>query len=301
MRVLNRILIASAALVAGCNVYGPDLLDEIGSAGSGNQAGKAGSAGTATGGTSGTGNPEGGSAGNTPNGGNGSAGTGVAGEGNAGGGTGGTSAGGSGGFGGTNLPDPNVISDFEDSTPQSIYASEGRAGFWYTYADPEPKPAMAFDTPEGAEVTPKRAIHITSPALTVASGFGVDLNNKKAYDASKYEGVRFYLKVGATNATSIRFTISDFYTFPHTGGPCDKSDTAPLGTRCYDDWTFDVEIDAVNTWQLYTVIFDGGMTVEGWGLHKDPLGLDETRMFQMQFKFEANKVVDVWVDDVEFF
>lgn len=246
------------------------------------------------------------------------------------GGAGGTS--GTGGMSGTagmggmavqpTCPDPNeaidptaIIDDLEDGDSFVVDVAD-RDGGWWTAGD---ETAGASMVPEQTELTgdlaPPEAIpeprcgshsamRVTGQGfndwgavLGVAFKFGERPNGEIGaipYDASAYEGVEFYARIGDTSTAEVRYQISDSNSEPD-GGVCDE--TRGSEDECYD--SFGVGLAQLDTtWRRYKIPF-AGLSQRDYGYEAD--AVVTTAVYQITFNFPAGSVFDFWVDDIKFY
>ena len=202
-----------------------------------------------------------------------------------------------------------VIDDMEDMN-EDISMVEGRVGTWYSYndmtaagvqtlpLDPNgtiPFPMSAIMLPRG---TSQWAAHTAGMGFTTwGAGFGFDLNTilgaKSGYDASKYTGVHFYAKMGASASAAIRFLIGDVNTAPE-GGICHPSGA---DANCSDH--FGQDLTLTTDWQEFTIAFTA-MTQEGWAMQTLP-SIDKSKLYYIHFQARPTVNFDIWVDDIAFY
>jgi hypothetical protein len=328
---LVRITRWSAACVAfatggACSVYTNDMLEPTtgittaGNNSSGSSSDRAGSSSVA-GSNSGGGKPstdtpseggEGGEAGSEP-----TAGTAAAGKGGTdSGGTAGTESGGTAGVAGTAatagtgggvvVGNPNLLDDFEDQN-LTIEETDKRGGVWYTFTNGtngtmEPDPLESSANTDAPEALGGFAMHITATDFTgtdaVGSGLGVDFrDSKKVYDGSKFSGIRFWAKAGSTASakTKRRLQITDSTT-DEAGGKCNPAAAAPSEEKC--NAHFGIALTFTTSWAQYSVPFEQ-LEQPGWGLQAD--ALNTAALYGLQFTAPPSAVVDLWLDQVEFF
>jgi hypothetical protein len=114
------------------------------------------------------------------------------------------------------------------------------------------------------------------------------------YDASAYQGMTFWARIGDTSINQVRFAISDRNTEPQ-GGVCVED--GPPGQGCFD--SFGVVLSNLDTrWKRYRIPF-AGLTQRDFGLRTEAL-LREA-VYSVNFAFEPGAVFDLWLDDLEFF
>lgn len=300
---------AGVLAASACSVYSSDLLDgsttPITGGGSGGVAGKnPGGAGPVHEGGSPS-IPEGGHGGESP---------GDGGDTSAAGsaplaGTGGTSVGGGGGSAG-NSPtagsagmvgggNENLLDNFEDND-LTLYQSDGRGGVWYLFDDGTagkagPAPLACTPLTAAPESLGSYALNITAEKFTLwGSGLGVDFRpGRLAYDASKFTGIRFWAKVGATKNKFHRVQIADSSTDP-LGMKCKGTADA---TKCGNHLGANLEL--TTAWAQYSLEFADLEQIPGWGLPATVL--DKSAIYGLEVTAKANVTVDLWLDQIEFF
>lgn len=204
----------------------------------------------------------------------------------------------------TPAPPPNrpavvdVIDDMEDGDI-SIIETDGRGGQWEDSDDASGGEKMP---PKVEPVTRKIAFAgdpPTSQGLHVSgSGFQqwgsvvkVALANGAPYDASRYDGLRFFAKGSggfyvslSSPQTEMGFSSSDCTICSDHFGEQSGGDNAPAQNASF--------------WQEYRLPF-ASMTQQGWGDAKP--ALDTTQLVRIQFLFGSKAVYDLWVDDISFY
>jgi hypothetical protein len=195
--------------------------------------------------------------------------------------------------------DVGLIADGENNSNQ-IAQIQDRGGYWYTFVDdtgsrvvPEAgKNGGTFQmTPGGANGT-KYAARMTgtvgggSPAY-VGMGFNF-VDPKGSYDASKYQGIRFWAKKGPGSADKVKLKVPDAATDPD----------GKLCKECYNDFGRDLTLK--NEWTEYVVPFYLMKQDPTWG-SPHPANIDSSKIYSVQFQFnQAGQPFDLWVDEVEF-
>ncbi len=192
-----------------------------------------------------------------------------------------------------------LIEDGEDNNNQ-VVVHEGRAGYIYTYADPEgttvtPKAGSeggVFEMSEGGANGSAYAMRMhgeLAQAKIVYAGMGLNFTDPKdTYDGSKYQGVSFFAKRGPGTARKVQVKITDVNTDPD-GQVC---------TNCYNDFATTIKLE--EEWQEYTVPFSHLRQEAGWGSPR-PRGLAADKIYALQFQIkEPGAKYDIWVDDMRF-
>jgi hypothetical protein len=307
-------------LFIGCSVYDSSLLehnplgagasDSGGSSGSGDVS-LAGSSPVITGGSSNSsagagtsigeaGDNNGGAAG-AKEGGSGGSGATTAGGGTAAGAGGLVDVGGSaaGGAANTSL---SMIDDME-MPDYYIPQTDGRVGFWSLANDhtaggvqtPSTTDAMFMSAITGGRGASMYALHTTAAGFkTSGAQVNVDLNRKTArmtYDASAYQALHFFAKLGAAGTPYVTLAVPDLHTDPD-GALCDKATGAG---SCYDH--FATSVTVTTAWTEFTVPFTM-LQQAGWGAN-GVTALDVAHVFSVRFSW-GTPSMDLWVDDIAF-
>jgi hypothetical protein len=194
--------------------------------------------------------------------------------------------------GGTHAVDDGLIDDFEDGDNQLAKIAD-RDGYWFTSHDPDgstidPTP---FKMSDGGAAGSQKVLHV----LGVTSGtsgawgslWGAQFVGQGVYDASKYDGISFKAKVGASATTKVRFKVADINTHPD-GGVC-KS--------CWNHFGKNLQLST--DWQEFKVSFAEMKQEPGWG-DQYPM-ITPSKLIALNWSIEPGRTFDVWIDDVQFF
>ena len=130
-----------------------------------------------------------------------------------------------------------LLDDCEDNDNQ-IIETEGRGGYWFTFADEEgstidPRGDFVMTTggAQGSKHSARMRGTMASAGESLYVGMGFSLTNPKGpYDASKYQGVSFWAK----GPGKVRFKTPDINTIPE-GDRCKD---------CYNDFGVDLYLTA---------------------------------------------------------
>jgi hypothetical protein len=196
-------------------------------------------------------------------------------------------------------PNLHLVDDFEDGDG-AIFPQEGRSGDWYGAND-----GKGTQTPAGADdfvpslLTPARnrsqhAAHTFGGPFSVwgavfGTAFASNGLKDLPYDASKYQGLKFWVRSGATSATAAKqVRVNLTTTATNMGGGC---------TVCNDHFGRDVPLTA--NWTQITLQFSS-IKQGGWGRPQQPAP-NLTQLVAIQFLFPANISFDLWLDDVELY
>lgn len=263
-------------------------------------------AGASSGGTGNVAGDQGGQAGGGRAGAPGSGGKGGAG-GSSGGAAGEAATGGSDGGdgGGEIITNPELIDDMEDRN-QYILPYEGRDGLWYTAFGAN---GSASDAP-GTENNPMATVSAEEPNKAPGSTYAVEFKGtggtewgamlaldflqpdkatkvKKPYDASKYTGLKFWIKAEAAVTIVLRLPLKD--TTSEANGACVASD------NCEDH--FQYLLDLTTEWTEVTLSWEDFSQV-GWGYRVG--AFDPKQIVSVQFLVPTKKTAHFWLDDISF-
>ena len=209
---------------------------------------------------------------------------------------------------GTGCADPSMIDDLEDGD-RFICASGARNGEWYTIEDGtssnfSPKGDFTSTLIPEARGTSLRAARMTGFGFTGAGvAMGVHLNNDGVtpYDASAYQGVKFWMKSNVP--LMVQFTRPETLTAGE-GGTCVNGATF---ANCNNPFRFFVTMPATDDWVEYSLPFSTlqqvpGMTADAAGNSiPGSLTWDPSRLVGIQFFVNPGVTFDVWVDDLRFY
>ncbi len=217
-----------------------------------------------------------------------------------------------------------AIEDGEDGDAQGLLRG-GRSGKWYTYADATgsivnpatgDRGGVLLPSPGGANGSrlAMRCHGQLSQDPMAYAGMGMHfLAPKGLYDATAYQGVTLWLKVGPGSASKVRVQIPDVNTDPD-GGVCSaECYSARVGTikaegtttrrittepTCYN--AHGRTINATNGWTQYYFEFDWLSQESRWGSPRRG-SLDATSVFSLEFQAEEKgEKFDISVDEVAF-
>jgi len=192
-----------------------------------------------------------------------------------------------------------VIDDFEDSNNQ-ITVSGDRGGYWYTYADKEGSTVWPESGDKGGTFAPVEGGHESKYAVNVKgklagksivyAATGLNFRDpKETYDASMYEGVTFWAKIGAAGSTpKMTVKMPDGNTDPD-GQVC---------SACFNDYGAIVTL--TDQWQRIVLPFRDLRQEGDWGAPRKP-HLDSKRLFAIHFEAKSpGSDYDFWIDDIAF-
>jgi hypothetical protein len=185
------------------------------------------------------------------------------------------------------------IDDLEDAN-QQITTHDGRAGYWYTFADAEGTtiaPDGEFESTSPGAASSKQAARIaghTADGKNVWAGMAFSFSNPKLpYDASKYQGIAFYARHGKGGTPVVKVRLSD-------------TNTDPMGNKCKECWNdFGAQLVLTPEWKRYVLLFDEIAQEPGWGEQKEAIA--EKELLELKFQIATRNVdYDLWVDQLEF-
>jgi hypothetical protein len=187
--------------------------------------------------------------------------------------------------------DDGLVDDFEDGDNQ-LSKVGGRDGYWFTSHDNKgssigPNP-LKID--QGGAGTSK-AMHVNGQTSGDSGAwgalFGANFASQGLYDASKYAGISFKAKVGASSTRKVRFKVGDVNTHPD-GGVC-KS--------CWNHFGKDLLL--TTDWKDYQVTFAEMKQEAGWGEPRP--AVTPSQLMSINWSIGTGQTFDVWIDDIQFF
>ena len=192
-----------------------------------------------------------------------------------------------------------VIDDFEDNNNQ-ISVIGDRGGYWYTYADKEGSTVWPEQGDKGGTFTVVEGGHASKYAVEVKgklaakpivyAAMGLNFRDpKEAFDASMYEGITFWAKLGnAGSAPKMVVKLPDGNTDPD-GQVC---------TACFNDYGAAITLGP--EWQRIVLPFRDLRQEPEWGAPRKP-HIDSKKLFAIHFEAKASGAdYDFWVDDIAF-
>jgi len=192
-----------------------------------------------------------------------------------------------------------LIDDFEDGDAD-ILRQQGRTGSWYVAND---RGGMQTP-PDGMQLTPSALVPARGVSAYGAHTFGGPFPTWGAligapfvanglsgnpYDLSAYQGVRLWVRSGATAplaAKQVRFSLRTPATVP--GGGC---------TACNDHFSAVIPLTA--KWVQIELPF-AALKQAGYGRPQVP-SIDLAHALGIELIFPANVAFDLWLDDVELY
>ncbi|HLV66884.1 MAG TPA: glycosyl hydrolase family 8, partial [Polyangiaceae bacterium] len=216
-----------------------------------------------------------------------------------------------------------MISDFEAGMA-TVLTQEGRTGTWEAFGDEAGTQTLTIEK-VGDTACQEYALHTTGQGFSSYVGISANMKGTdeapEVYDASKYTGIRFKAKQGASQARPVRFNLSTPFTEGEdSGGTC--VDNENLDVRCYNHMgrflTNDYEL--TSEWKTFTFCFDRDyypLFVPAHPSNEERRSL-ATNVLKIQFQFNKHKEIpndtsgealpdppadpsfDFWLDDVEF-
>lgn len=192
-----------------------------------------------------------------------------------------------------------LLDDFEDGDAD-ILRQQGRTGAWYVANDrggvqtPNDGMPLLPSALAPARGTSERGAHTfggpfpTWGAL-IGTPFVANGPNGSPYDLSGFQGVRLWVRAGATAAAAarqVRFSLRTPATVP--GGGC---------TVCNDHFSAVLPLTA--QWRQVELPF-ASLKQVGYG-RPQPASADLVQALGIELIFPVNVSFDLWVDDVEFY
>jgi hypothetical protein len=207
-----------------------------------------------------------------------------------------------------NVPaDQKVIDNFEDGSTNmsSKLFGDGGAGAWNAFASAGNTLTTPYVVSGGANGT-AMAAHISGTLVNKGDGqypsFTLQGMLKKSgtYDASMFEGIRFYYKCPADDkAPARRFNVTIPATLPSSGG-------GTCSDQCYNH--FGADLSMTGDWVQKTYSFSDFKRQPGWGSIVTPPDFTDHLKELMTIEWNHNAgntagtyAIDYWVDEVEFF
>jgi hypothetical protein len=203
-------------------------------------------------------------------------------------------------------PEQKVIGNFDDGSTKmnpKLYGSD--SGQWMVITFGGNTINSTFVVPGGANGT-AMAAHVFGTLVDKGDGqypafeLQGQLKTGGPYDASMFQGIRFYYKCPSDDKSlARRFTIPVRATLPgNLGGTCNDG--------CYNHWGID--LSTTEDWTQKTYAFGDFKRQPGWGSPINPPDfVDHLAEFMgIQWSNSANNIagsypIDYWVDEVEFF
>lgn len=186
-----------------------------------------------------------------------------------------------------------LIDDLEDGDSR-ILVIDNRDADWYVYQDDSGgSHTLSFESTDDPAVDGSGVLHVAGGPFDQYSGLGLGLrwsetgDERCYYDASHYEGLRFWARGDA----GIRVALQ----MPEVR-PVSMGGTCPDDAACYD--SHGVNFDIGPEWTLYEVPFSS-VTQSGWG-HRVG-SFDPSKLFTIEFQFTGGSTYDFWLDDLTFY
>lgn len=186
--------------------------------------------------------------------------------------------------------DDGLIDDFEDGDTQVAKVAD-RSGYWFASHDPsgstiDPSPLAISQPGAGSE----KGLHVFGQTSSASDAWGslvgANFVEQGVYDASKYAGISFKAKVGASSTKNVRFNVGDVNTHPD-GGVC---------KTCWNHFGKDLQL--TTDWQEYKISFAELHQQAGWG---DQFAtITPSKLIAIYWAIGPGKAFDLWVDDIRF-
>jgi hypothetical protein len=182
---------------------------------------------------------------------------------------------------GGNMTASTLIDDLEDGD-DVIALVGGRDGSWFMFNDGSANQSFEIDTACN-RMPPANVVcaHSTVNQVPEYAGLGFSLHaDDSPYDASAYQGVRFYGK--NAQGGSVTISIVTRASAAATGSP-----------------GFEHNVNMSGNWQQFEVRF-GQLNLATWYTGA-PVTFSASELVKVQFMTGAGSSHDISVDDVEFF
>ncbi len=202
--------------------------------------------------------------------------------------------------------DQKNVGDFEDGSKNlntKLYGGNG--GTWNAFAYAGNTINDPYIVSGGANGT-KMAVHIFGTLTNKGDGqypaftLQCKLKQSGAYDASMFQGIRFYYKCPSSDkALTRRFSVPIAATLPTSnGGTCSDG--------CYNH--FGADLSVTGDWAQKTYAFGDLKRGSGWGSPVTPPDFTDhlKELITIEWNHNAQNTagsydIDYWVDEVEFF
>jgi hypothetical protein len=197
-----------------------------------------------------------------------------------------------------------LIDDFEDGDSQLLKVAN-RSGSWWLATDmtagtttPHGDQPLLPERVVGGRCESSRALRVTGQGFT---DWGVSISGTfrweaqaEPMDASRYQGVTFWARVGEQNTSVVRVQFQDVNTHP-SGGVCSTERGSP--DECYNG--FGTALPALGEqWRHYKIAF-ADLAQREFGLRRDALQV--SGLYGIEIGLDANSVFDLWLDDFAFY
>jgi hypothetical protein len=157
----------------------------------------------------------------------------------------------------------------------------------------------------------RNALHLQAPLVSGPfTDWGIQFDRDMTgnpFDASAYEGVAFWLRVGPDSRGTFRFNVADKYTWEKYRDPATNASIC-LGSTSIDQYLPGSSTEGCDQagsfflagpeWRFYTLPFSE-MRQAGWG-KKEPY-FDIWNIMAMGFLTGAGAWWDIWIDDVAWY
>ena len=185
---------------------------------------------------------------------------------------------------------------------------DGRKGSWNSGKDlmsPNGSVVHSFEAPgAGAAPGSTRAIHVVGQGLNGYGGY-LAVPLAPCYDASKYQGISFWLKGDPTKAPWMKLSIMTPPTVQASeGGACVQPLAGSSGLQCYDNFSVNL-FKVSNVWTRYAITWQQ-LAQYGWGQPVPVTYRSQTQIIGINFSpvwandKALNKAFDLWVDNLSF-
>jgi hypothetical protein len=209
--------------------------------------------------------------------------------------------------------DPAALIDNFESGSSMLPMIAGRTGGWYAEGDSTPTAVIQPSGPAAPEVIPggrcesRHALHVTGSGfldwgseVSVPLDYGTDdagVSGYLPYDASQYQGMTFFARIGDTSTNAVWFGISDEYARPEAG-ICVIG--GGVGTGCYDAFGIDLTSVISTDWQQFHIAFTE-LAQRKFGVPSSANAIDTSMIYDIELVVAPDVVFDLWIDDISFY
>jgi hypothetical protein len=194
-----------------------------------------------------------------------------------------------------------------ETDPQGEVCVAGTCGRF-----PRVDPNVALELPDGPRCagTPREstfAMHFEGGGyVSYGPNFGYTVSEQAsgAFDASAFDGLSFWARVGASNEAPLEILLHDTSTYPVLPEserkclPATADFIPPLGTGCYNGGA--ARRTLTSEFRLYTIDFSE-LTQGDWGARSPGGTANVAEVLRVEFKFPLQARFDVWIDDIAWF
>lgn len=199
-----------------------------------------------------------------------------------------------------------------------LQAMEGTTASWFGFGDMTPGATQVIalqPIPEGRCGSTTALVFEAHGYDDWGAGFGEYQTAMAPADASAYEGVSFWARVGDGASTGFQMTLSDRNTDP-TGMVCIEPETTDVlaGAYTYNEAGMVVPIggelpspqdcgnvfvrvvSVTREWHLYLLPFESFQ--QEAQPNRSPVGIDRSALYQFSINIPKDSAVELWLDDL---